>query len=88
MHKEWVKKNPLIESPGIPEGEGRRRESVVPAEKHGSSGSHASTNSIFLTRHFPRRIFILKSMTTEELEESARTGMWRLQKHNEPILGE
>jgi hypothetical protein len=28
-----------------------------------SSGSYASTNSSFLTRHFPKRYFILKSLT-------------------------
>ncbi|WVR06553.1 hypothetical protein IAU60_003584 [Kwoniella sp. DSM 27419] len=71
-----------------PEGEGRRRESVTGAlePKHQSSGSMASTNSSFLLRHFPRRIFILKSMTTRELEESVQTGLWRTQPHNEPIL--
>ncbi|WVQ96341.1 hypothetical protein IAU59_003445 [Kwoniella sp. CBS 9459] len=84
----------ILEHP--PEGEGRRRESIVKDEqprvdggvmsKHKSSGSFASTNSSFLTKHFPRRFFILKSMTTRELEESVQNGTWRTQRHNEPIL--
>lgn len=72
-----------------PDGEGRRRESIVATgalPHHKSSASYASTNSSFLLRNFPKRIFILKSTTTAELEDSVRTGTWRTQKHNEPIL--
>ncbi|WVO17263.1 hypothetical protein L204_104955 [Cryptococcus depauperatus] len=58
----------------------------VKNEHKASSGSYASTNSSFLIKHFPRRIFILKSLTTAELEESVITGMWKTQRHNEPIL--
>lgn len=90
----------ILEHP--PEGEGRRRDSVVAAleqdqqldpasaapPKHRSSHSYASTNSSFLTKHFPKRIFILKSATTAELEQSVKTGTWRTQRHNEPVLGE
>jgi len=76
----------VVEPP--PPGEGRRRESVVDDTTHRSTESYASTNSSFLTRHFPLRAFILKSATVEELEESVRTGQWRTQKHNEPVLGE
>ena len=59
-----------------PEGEGRRRSSVManvitPAafaawqRERSQSGTHsfASTNSSFLGRHFPKRYFILKSLT-------------------------
>nr|XP_018262113.1 uncharacterized protein I303_05128 [Kwoniella dejecticola CBS 10117]OBR84271.1 hypothetical protein I303_05128 [Kwoniella dejecticola CBS 10117] len=79
----------ILEHP--PEGEGRRRESIIkegrePIKHHQSSGSFASTNSSFLARHFPKRIFILKSLTTAELEESVQTGTWKTQGHNEPIL--
>jgi hypothetical protein len=79
----------ILEHP--PDGDGRRRESIVDGEldnKHKSTNSYASTNSSFLARHFPKRIFILKSITTAELEESAKTGIWRTQKHNEPILNQ
>ncbi|WWD05329.1 hypothetical protein V865_003402 [Kwoniella europaea PYCC6329] len=73
-----------------PEGEGRRRDSIIKEgnalNKHQSSGSFASTNSSFLARHFPKRVFILKSLTTAELEESVQTGTWKTQRHNEPIL--
>ncbi|OCF39336.1 hypothetical protein I317_06871 [Kwoniella heveanensis CBS 569] len=86
----------ILEHP--PEGEGRRRDSIVKDDHdndhrvdrivgtHKSSGSFASTNSSFLARYFPRRYFILKSMTTRELEESVQNGTWRTQRHNEPIL--
>jgi hypothetical protein len=73
------------------------------ARRHKSTASYASTNSSFLARNFPQRIFILKSNTIvsvttgfedpltksyqTELEESKRSGTWRTQKHNEPILG-
>ena len=76
-----------------PEGEGRRRDSIVQANdaqaaltKHRSSASYASTNSSFLAKHFPKRYFILKSLTTVELEESYRRGTWKTQHHNEGIL--
>jgi len=50
----------------VPEGEGRRRESIaeVVDARHASTNSMASTNSSFLVRHFPKRYFILKSLTT------------------------
>jgi hypothetical protein len=94
----------VLEHP--PEGEGRRRDSIVNAAaeaRHRSTNSYASTNSSFLVRHFPRRFFILKSATTvstveilieprpiltwqEELQEAVKTGTWRTQRHNEPVL--
>ncbi|KDR83074.1 hypothetical protein GALMADRAFT_221070 [Galerina marginata CBS 339.88] len=55
--------------------------------KHSSStASYASTNSSFLTRHFPKRYFILKSLTQEDLDTSVGRGVWATQKHNEEIL--
>ena len=54
----------ILEHP--PEGSGRRRESILKGlhevPKHMSSAG--STNSSFLSRHFPKRFFILKSLTT------------------------
>lgn len=59
--------SPTISAPA-PDGPGRRRDSIVGEEKRKfSSGSYASTNSSFLMKHFPRRIFILKSLTTVSL---------------------
>lgn len=102
MHREWIKtsttptgksSSTIPVSPAAmeppPEGEGRRRESIVQLteeQKHRSTNSYASTNSSFLVRHFPKRVFILKSMTVGELEESVQTGTWRTQRHNEPVL--
>lgn len=51
-----------------------------------SSGSYASTNSSLLTSHFPKRYFILKSLTQYDLDLSVETGVWATQKHNEGIL--
>lgn len=57
----------VLEQP--PEGEGRRRESIAEAvaARDASITSMASTNSSFLVRHFPKRFFILKSLTTVSL---------------------
>ncbi|KAF8157962.1 YT521-B-like domain-containing protein [Crassisporium funariophilum] len=63
--------------------ESRRHDHV----KHSSSsGSFASTNSSFLTRNFPKRYFILKSLTQYDLDLSVERGLWATQKHNEGIL--
>ncbi|KAJ3825375.1 YT521-B-like domain-containing protein [Lentinula raphanica] len=51
-----------------------------------SSGSYASTNSSLLTRHFPKRYFILKSLSQYDLDLSVQKGLWATQKHNEGIL--
>lgn len=50
---------PLMAAMSLSSDEGR-----PPARtKQSSSGSYASTNSSILTRHFPKRYFILKSLT-------------------------
>ncbi|KAK4688378.1 hypothetical protein P7C73_g1732, partial [Tremellales sp. Uapishka_1] len=36
--------------------------------RHASTASFASTNSSFLTKHFPKRVFILKSLTLVSIE--------------------
>ncbi|KAG9014917.1 hypothetical protein FRB90_005107 [Tulasnella sp. 427] len=51
-----------------------------------SSGSYASTNSSFLARYFPKRYFILKSLSEYDLNLSVDRGVWATQPHNEPIL--
>ncbi|THH16948.1 hypothetical protein EW146_g3781 [Bondarzewia mesenterica] len=51
-----------------------------------SSGSFASTNSSLLTRYFPERYFILKSLTQFDLDLSVEKGLWATQRHNEGIL--
>ncbi|EIN12940.1 hypothetical protein PUNSTDRAFT_111301 [Punctularia strigosozonata HHB-11173 SS5] len=59
-----------------------------PPPKHGSSGSgsFASTSSSVLSRYFPQRYFILKSLTQYDLDLSVERGLWATQKHNEDIL--
>ena len=47
------------------------------------SGSTTSTTSSFLARHFPKRYFILKSHTEEDLQLSVERGLWATQSHNE-----
>ncbi|KAH0585839.1 hypothetical protein H2248_007130 [Termitomyces sp. 'cryptogamus'] len=51
-----------------------------------SSSSFASSNSGFLSRFFPQRYFILKSLTQSDLDLSKDRGLWATQKHNEGIL--
>ncbi|CAE6509388.1 unnamed protein product [Rhizoctonia solani] len=50
---------------------------------HSGSGS---TNSSFLTRNFPKRYFILKSLTQSDLDISVERGLWATQPHNESTL--
>ncbi|KIK78767.1 hypothetical protein PAXRUDRAFT_37349, partial [Paxillus rubicundulus Ve08.2h10] len=51
-----------------------------------SHSSYASTNSSFLSHNFPKRFFILKSLTQYDLDLSVERGVWATQKHNEAIL--
>ncbi|KAJ8079916.1 hypothetical protein PM082_016741 [Marasmius tenuissimus] len=51
-----------------------------------SSGSYASTNSSMLNQWFPKRFFILKSLSQFDLDLSVEKGLWATQKHNEGIL--
>ncbi|KAF8260276.1 YT521-B-like domain-containing protein [Lactarius quietus] len=50
------------------------------------SPSIASTNSDILTRYFPQRYFILKSLTQSDLDRSVHKNIWATQRHNEEIL--
>ncbi|KAH9480757.1 YTH domain-containing protein 1 [Psilocybe cubensis] len=64
------------------ESEGR----PIHTKHSSSSGSYASTTSSFLARYFPKRYFILKSLTQEDLDLSVQRGVWATQRHNEEIL--
>ncbi|PPR07752.1 hypothetical protein CVT24_003702 [Panaeolus cyanescens] len=57
-----------------------------PGKQSSGSGSFTSTNSGFLVRYFPKRFFILKSLTQDDLDLSVERGVWATQKHNEGIL--
>lgn len=48
--------------------------------------SQASTDSSFLARNFPIRFFIMKSLTSVDLETSVQQGLWATQVHNEATL--
>ncbi|KNZ48113.1 hypothetical protein VP01_58g6 [Puccinia sorghi] len=50
------------------------------------SNQSQSTTSSFLTNHFPRRYFILKAYTDEDLRISVERSIWVSQTHNEPVL--
>lgn len=50
------------------------------------SGSLGSTDSGILTRYFPQRYFILKSLTQHDLDLSVQRNIWATQPHNEEIL--
>lgn len=62
-------------------GEGNRS-----FEQSSGSGSFASTTSSVLAQHFPKRYFILKSLTQYDLDLSVEKGVWATQRHNEVIL--
>ncbi|EMD39790.1 hypothetical protein CERSUDRAFT_112057 [Gelatoporia subvermispora B] len=66
--------------------EGGLRRVRRPEPHSSSSGSHASTNSSILQQYFPKRYFILKSLTQFDLDLSVEKGLWATQKHNEGIL--
>ncbi|TCD70159.1 hypothetical protein EIP91_004629 [Steccherinum ochraceum] len=73
--------------PLIPAGGKRGHARGKPAPAHsGSSGSYASTNSSILMQYFPKRYFILKSLTQFDLDLSVEKGLWATQKHNEGVL--
>ncbi|KAF9017528.1 hypothetical protein BDZ89DRAFT_1022147 [Hymenopellis radicata] len=57
-----------------------------PALQSSNSGSFGSTTSSVLTKYFPKRFFILKSLTQYDLDLSVQKGLWATQKHNEGIL--
>ncbi|KAF9222954.1 hypothetical protein BS17DRAFT_735113 [Gyrodon lividus] len=57
-----------------------------PQVKTRSHSSYASTNSSFLAHNFPKRFFILKSLTQSDLDLSVERGVWATQRHNEAIL--
>ncbi|KAH0826191.1 hypothetical protein J3R83DRAFT_5623 [Lanmaoa asiatica] len=61
-------------------------EGVNPKVPTRSPSSYASTSSSLLVRHFPKRFFILKSLTKYDLDLSVERGVWATQKHNEAIL--
>lgn len=67
MHRQWVEQQQKqqLSQPQEPQDPCLPSAPVDKAEdsRHRSSASYASTNSSFLIRHFPMRVFILKSMT-------------------------
>ncbi|GBE85202.1 hypothetical protein SCP_0703880 [Sparassis crispa] len=57
-----------------------------PHSSSSGSGSYASTSSSMLVQYFPKRYFILKSLTQHDLDLSVEKGVWATQHHNEGIL--
>ncbi|KLT45073.1 hypothetical protein CC85DRAFT_241360 [Cutaneotrichosporon oleaginosum] len=90
MHRAWVEQQKQAEknlSPKAPNLElPDHPHSQSSSSNHKSSASFASTNSSFLVHHFPKRYFILKSLTISDLEEAVKTCQWKTQRHNQPIL--
>ncbi|PCH40236.1 hypothetical protein WOLCODRAFT_136739 [Wolfiporia cocos MD-104 SS10] len=68
------------------EGARGHRRHRRPEPHSSSSGSYASTTSSMLTQHFPKRYFILKSLTKNDLDISVEKGLWATQHHNEGTL--
>ncbi|GAA5993762.1 hypothetical protein JCM11641_001013 [Rhodosporidiobolus odoratus] len=67
-------------------GGGARRQSVMSSMSGSTSIGSGSTTSSFLSKHFERRYFILKSHDEADLQLSVSTGLWATQAHNEPVL--
>ncbi|KAG8905298.1 hypothetical protein FRB99_000271 [Tulasnella sp. 403] len=67
-------------------GTGRRPDPTPQQSSSASSASYTSTNSSFLAKHFPKRYFILKSISEYDLKLSVQRGLWATQPHNEPVL--
>ncbi|KAF9648033.1 hypothetical protein BDM02DRAFT_2452075 [Thelephora ganbajun] len=55
-------------------------------EQSSGSGSFTSSTSSILQQHFPKRYFILKSLTQYDLDLSVEKGYWATQRHNEVVL--
>ncbi|GJJ13462.1 hypothetical protein Clacol_007716 [Clathrus columnatus] len=66
------------------------RDSPDEKEKKGSGSlgdrSFSSTNSSLLRNYFPKRYFILKSLTPYDLNLSIQNGVWATQPHNQGVL--
>ncbi|KAI9450446.1 YT521-B-like domain-containing protein [Lactarius psammicola] len=68
------------------DGQGTKEGHVSTHSNLSRSPSIASTNSDILTRYFPQRYFILKSLTQHDLDLSVQKKVWATQRHNEEIL--
>ncbi|KAF9815959.1 hypothetical protein IEO21_04286 [Rhodonia placenta] len=78
---------PLLASLSLgSDDESGRRHRGRPAPHSSSSGSYASTSSSILMQYFPKRFFILKSLTQKDLDISVEKGLWATQRHNEGTL--
>ncbi|ORY81242.1 YT521-B-like domain-domain-containing protein [Leucosporidium creatinivorum] len=77
LHKAWVEERREI---------GEELEEVRKEGGGAESTETSSTDSEFLSEHFSKRFFILKSHNQFDLEQSAKTGWWATQPHNEAVL--
>ncbi|KAH9936140.1 YT521-B-like domain-containing protein [Fomitopsis serialis] len=89
LHVRWIRNQK--EKAGSRRGRRARkcaggRHRYGPHPHSSSSGSYASTSSSILMQHFPKRYFILKSLTQRDLDISVKEGLWATQKHNELTL--
>ncbi|CED83177.1 Putative signal transduction protein involved in RNA splicing [Phaffia rhodozyma] len=69
-----------------PDWEPHRPEKGLSTASLRTMSSQASTDSSFLARYFPVRYFILKSLTSTDLDTSTEKGLWATQPHNEQVL--
>ncbi|KAI0286404.1 YT521-B-like domain-containing protein [Russula brevipes] len=100
MHVKWVKEQRArvrLELTGSSEAMGGSASPLPTSDDDGqrrpmsscstsSCSSRASTDSGVLSRYFPQRYFILKSLTQYDLELSVQKNVWATQHHNEEIL--
>ncbi|CAK5283834.1 unnamed protein product [Mycena citricolor] len=76
LHRQWIKDHAGPPNPALD----------VSDSHSPSSASDGSTTSSFFETHFPRRFFVLKCQTREELDRCAMDGVWYIQKHNQVVL--
>ncbi|BEJ04844.1 hypothetical protein CcaverHIS641_0206610 [Cutaneotrichosporon cavernicola] len=90
MHRAWVEQHKQLDMKQSPKSQNLQLpdnpNSQSSSSNHRSSASFASTNSSFLVHHFPKRYFILKSLSITDLEDAVKTRQWKTQRHNQPIL--
>ncbi|TFK97069.1 YT521-B-like domain-containing protein [Pterulicium gracile] len=80
LHAKWLKEQQAMTRQDAAEPQRPRTISAT------SDTTTDDTNSSFLERYFPKRYFILKSLTQYDLDLSVTKGLWATQKHNEGVL--
>ncbi|KAI5476596.1 hypothetical protein MNV49_007483 [Pseudohyphozyma bogoriensis] len=71
---------------GAQRGGGVHKKWVREVGGESSGDESGSTTSSLFSARFPKRYFILKAHSDEDLQDAVTTGVWRTQGHNEETL--